>query len=123
MGDRNDLDLWFKGESLIERVAVCNNTIAAIPPVGPVFMLWSSRPNITAIVYAGAPGEITGPSPVDVLYGKHNSHGRLVLTPLAILAEAITNGIGCIGSTMRRSSSAMDASNVKPRFEFGFGLS
>ncbi|KAF7429009.1 hypothetical protein PC9H_008247 [Pleurotus ostreatus] len=67
MGDRNDLDLWFKSGSLIERVAaVCNNTISVILPVGPVCMPWSSHPNIIAIVYAGAPGEITGPSPVEV---------------------------------------------------------
>jgi beta-glucosidase len=27
------------------------------------------HPNITAIIYAGAPGEQTGPSLVDVMYG------------------------------------------------------
>ena len=32
-------------------------------------MDWSNHPNITAIIYAGAPGEQTGPGLVDVLWG------------------------------------------------------
>lgn len=62
----------------IESVAaVCNNTIVIIHSVGPVDMSWSTHPNITAIIYAGAPGEQTGPSLVDVLFGKYNPRGRL----------------------------------------------
>ncbi|KAG6883483.1 hypothetical protein C0993_005919 [Termitomyces sp. T159_Od127] len=77
-GDRNDLDLWYKGGSLVEAVAAVNeNTIVVVHSVGPVYMPWSTHPNITAIVYAGAPGEQTGPSIVDVLYGKYNPSGRL----------------------------------------------
>lgn len=94
-GDRNDLALWFKGGSLvklalaafyfvrlmiaqIERVAgVCSNTIAVVHSVGPVSFSWSNHPNITGIIYAGAPGEQTGPSLVDVLYGAFNPSGRL----------------------------------------------
>jgi len=93
-GDRNDLALWFKGGSLvslrsflsvqsinllqIERVAsVCSNTIAIVHSVGPVSFSWSNHPNITGIIYAGAPGEQTGPSLVDVLYGTYNPRGRL----------------------------------------------
>jgi beta-glucosidase len=78
MGDRNDLDLWYKGGSLVEAVAaVCNNTIAVIHSVGPVSVSWSAHPNITGIIYAGAPGEQTGPALVDVLYGAVNPSGRL----------------------------------------------
>ena len=92
-GDRNDLALWFKGGSLvsisllsrqlidllqIERVAsVCDNTIAIVHSVGPVSFSWSNHPNITGIIYGGAPGEQTGPSLVDVLYGTYNPRGRL----------------------------------------------
>lgn len=32
-------------------------------------MNWSNHPNITGIIYAGAPGEQTGPGLVDVLWG------------------------------------------------------
>jgi len=93
-GDRNDLALWFKGGSLvsiwsllsrqsinllqIERVAsVCDNTIAVVHSVGPVSFSWGNHPNITGIIYAGAPGEQTGPSLVDVLYGTYNPRERL----------------------------------------------
>ena len=88
MGDRNDLTLWWGGGSMIEAVAaVNNNTIAVIHSVGPVryafwfqypstpilttycSLSWSNHPNITGIIYAGAPGEQTGPGLVDVLWG------------------------------------------------------
>jgi len=78
MGDRNDLNLWWEGGSLVERVAsVCSNTIVVVHSVGPVYMTWSNHPNITGIIYAGAPGEQTGPAIVDVLYGTYNPSGRL----------------------------------------------
>ena len=78
MGDRNDLNLWWEGGSLVERVAsVCSNTIVVVHSVGPVYMTWSNHPNITSIIYAGAPGEQTGPAIVDVLYGGYNPSGRL----------------------------------------------
>ncbi|KAF4587087.1 hypothetical protein EYR40_011108 [Pleurotus pulmonarius] len=132
MGDRNDLDLWFKGGSLIERVAaVCNNTIVVIHSVGPVFMPWSSHPNITAIVYAGAPGEMTGPSLVDVLYGRYNPRGRLPFSiadetdfGTSIVYDSLT-GFPEINYTEKLllDYRYMDANGITPRFEFGFGLS
>jgi beta-glucosidase len=96
-GDRNDLALWFNGGSLVSSAcvpifppfvsipviqvehvaAVCNNTIVIVHSVGPVDMTWSNHPNITGIIYAGAPGEQTGPSIVDVIYGNFNPSGRL----------------------------------------------
>jgi beta-glucosidase len=78
MGDRNDLNLWWQGGTLVERVAaVCNNTIVVVHSVGPVYFTWSNHPNISAIIYAGAPGEQTGPAIVDVMYGAYNPSGRL----------------------------------------------
>ncbi|KAF7425938.1 hypothetical protein PC9H_008300 [Pleurotus ostreatus] len=133
MGDRNDLDLWFKGGSLIERVAaVCNNTIVVIHSVGPVVMPWSSHPNITAIVYAGAPGEMTGPSLVDVLYGRYNPRGRL---PFSIADKEADFGTSIVYNSLSGFPEInytekllldyryMDANGITPRFEFGFGLS
>jgi len=43
-------------------------------------MPWSNHPNITAIIYAGAPGEQAGPALVDILWGKVNPSGRLPFT-------------------------------------------
>ncbi|KAF5344229.1 hypothetical protein D9756_011258 [Leucocoprinus leucothites] len=131
-GDRNDLALWFKGGSLIERVAgVCSNTIAVVHSVGPVSFSWSNHPNITGIIYAGAPGEQTGPSLVDVLYGAYNPSGRLPFS--------IADNENDYGTTILYNSAGfpdinytekllldyryMDVHNINPRFEFGFGLS
>lgn len=131
-GDRNDLALWFKGGSLIERVAsVCSNTIAIVHSVGPVSFSWSNHPNITGIIYAGAPGEQTGPSLVDVLYGTYNPRGRL---PFSIADDESdygtsiiydSNGFPDINYTEKLllDYRYMDAHNIIPRFEFGFGLS
>lgn len=88
MGDRNDLALWWGGSAMIKAVAAVNkNTIVVVHSVGPVkyasvylpsssttlmidySMEWSNHPNITGVIYAGAPGEQTGPGLVDVLWG------------------------------------------------------
>lgn len=40
-------------------------------------MPWTDHVNVTAVIYAGAPGEQTGPGLVDVLWGAVNPSGRL----------------------------------------------
>ncbi|KAL0950462.1 hypothetical protein HGRIS_010410 [Hohenbuehelia grisea] len=132
MGDRNNLDLWFKGGSLVERVAaVCNNTIVVVHSTGPVRMPWSNHANISAIVYAGAPGEQNGPGLVDVLYGAYNPRGRLPFTlnddESAYGTEIVYNSLGFPNidytEKLLLDYRYMDAHNIAPRFEFGFGLS
>ncbi|CCO32888.1 hypothetical protein BN14_06952 [Rhizoctonia solani AG-1 IB] len=130
-GDRNDLDLWYKGGSLIERVAaVNNNTIVVIHSVGPVIMNWVSHPNITGLVYAGAPGEQTGPSIVDVLYGDYNPQGRL---PFAvgkseadyntnILYNSLPNPTISYTEKLLLDYKYMASAGVTPLFDFGYGL-
>lgn len=132
MGDRNDLKLWWDADGLIGRVAaVCNNTIVIVHSVGPVLMTWSSHPNVTAIIYAGTPGEQTGPSIVDVMYGKYNPSGRL---PFSIADSESAYGTSIVYDSLGFPAVSytekllldyryMDARNITPRFEFGFGLS
>ncbi|KAJ6536827.1 glycoside hydrolase family 3 protein [Mycena capillaripes] len=132
MGDRNDLDLWWKGGSLVEAVAaVCNNTIAVIHSVGPVSVSWSDHPNITGIIYAGAPGEQTGPAIVDVLYGAVNPSGRL---PFSIDEDEASYGTTIVYNSLGFpvvnyteqlliDYRYMDAKGITPHYEFGFGLS
>lgn len=132
MGDRNDLDLWWKGGSLVERVAAVNsNTIVVIHSVGPVPLGWATHPNITGIIYAGAPGEQTGPAAVDVLFGDVNPSGRLPFsiadTEDAYGTEIVTglDGFPTIPYTEKLliDYRYMDDKGITPRFEFGFGLS
>ncbi|KAJ1308797.1 hypothetical protein OPQ81_004487 [Rhizoctonia solani] len=130
-GDRNDLDLWYKGGSLIEQVAaVNNNTIVVIHSVGPVIMNWVSHPNITGLIYAGAPGEQTGPSIVDVLYGDYNPQGRL---PFAvgkseadyntnILYNALPNPTITYTEKLLLDYKYMASAGITPLFDFGYGL-
>jgi len=134
MGDRNDLTLWWGGSSMIEAVAAINkNTIVVVHSVGPVNMKWSNHPNITGIIFAGAPGEQTGPGLVDVLWGLNPRYpsGKL---PFAISdneadypAPIIYNSDGFPTITYTEKLLLdyrfMESKGIKPRFDFGFGLS
>ncbi|KAG7447637.1 glycoside hydrolase family 3 protein [Guyanagaster necrorhizus] len=132
MGDRNDLDLWYKGGSLIEDVAaVCNNTVVVVHSVGPVYLEWSTHENISALIYAGAPGEQTGPSLVDIIWGAVNPSGRL---PFSIAydedaygTEIVYNSLGFPTITYTEKLLLdyryMNEQGIAPQFEFGFGLS
>nr|6SZ6_A Chain A, Beta-glucosidase [Thermochaetoides thermophila] len=81
-GDRNNLTLWNGGDELIKNVASwCSNTIVVIHSVGPVLLTdWYDHPNITAILWAGLPGQESGNAITDVLYGKVNPAGRSPFT-------------------------------------------
>lgn len=77
-GDRKNLTLWKNGDDLVKNVSSwCSNTIVVIHSVGPVLITdWYNSPNITAILWAGLPGQESGNSITDVLYGKVNPFGR-----------------------------------------------
>ena len=81
-GDRNNLTLWKNGDDLVKNVSsFCSNTIVVIHSTGPVLVTdWYDSPNITAILWAGVPGQESGNSITDVLYGKVNPSGRSPFT-------------------------------------------
>ncbi|KAJ7740439.1 glycoside hydrolase family 3 protein [Mycena maculata] len=134
-GDRNDLEIWFSGTQLIENVAaVCKNTIVVVHSVGPVDMPWTTNPNITAIIYAGAPGEQSGPGLVDVLLGTVNPSGRLPFSmanaessyPTTIVTDpGFPIGFPVINytETLFLDYRYMDSAGITPLYEYGFGLS
>jgi beta-glucosidase len=65
----------------IKAVADVNErTVVVIHSVGPVDMTWAEHPNISAIVWAGLPGQESGNSLADVLFGDVNPSGRLPYT-------------------------------------------
>lgn len=68
-GDRNNLTLWHNGNELIKTVASeCNNTIVVMHTVGPVLVdSFYENPNVTAILWAGIPGQESGNAITDVL--------------------------------------------------------
>lgn len=135
-GDRNNLTLWHSGDSLIKNVsAISNNTIVVIHSTGPTIVTdWYDSPNVTAILWAGVPGQESGNSITDVLYGRVNPAGRTPFTwgptresyGTDILYEP-NNGNDAPQDDFTEGVfidyRAFDAQNITPIYEFGFGLS
>ncbi|KII90196.1 glycoside hydrolase family 3 protein [Plicaturopsis crispa FD-325 SS-3] len=134
-GDRNNLTAWHDGDQLIQTVAATNNnTIVVVHSVGPLILEpWIEHPNVTAVLWAGLPGQEAGNSVTDVLYGDWNPTGRL---PYTIAKQAEDYGTEVIfGGTANEIISIpyneglsidyrhFDQNNITPRFEFGYGLS
>lgn len=134
-GDRKNLTAWHGGDNLVLAVAAQNNnTIVVVHSVGPLILEpWIDHPNVTAVLWAGLPGQEAGNSLVDVLYGDWNPTGRLPYTiakqPSDYPAQLVTGGgpsdILSIPYTegLEIDYRHFDAQNIEPRFEFGFGLS
>ncbi|KAH7329421.1 beta-glucosidase family 3 protein [Stachybotrys elegans] len=139
-GDRKNLTLWNSGDELIKNVSsICSNTIVVIHSVGPVLLTdWYENPNITAIVWAGVPGQESGNSITDILYGKRSpgrspfTWGRTRESYGADVLYEPNNGNGAPQSDFTegvfidyREFDRATAENPEntPLFEFGFGLS
>ncbi|EKD20195.1 uncharacterized protein L3040_007192 [Drepanopeziza brunnea f. sp. 'multigermtubi'] len=135
-GDRRNLTLWHSGDDLIKNVsAICNNTIVVIHSTGPTLVTeWYDNPNVTAILWAGVPGQESGNSITDVLYGKVNPAAR---TPFTWGATRESYGTDVLYTPNNGQAApqddfvegvfidyrAFDRSNSTPIYEFGFGLS
>ena len=136
IGDRNNLTLWENGDVLVTNVsALCNNTILVIHSTGPVLIgNYSSNPNVTAILWAGIPGEQSGNSIADVLYGRVNPSAKLPFTMAETREDYGTDilyvpneGTGAPQSNFTEGVfidyRSLDRANATPVYEFGFGLS
>ncbi|KAH7108209.1 glycoside hydrolase family 3 protein [Auriculariales sp. MPI-PUGE-AT-0066] len=134
-GDRSNISAWNNGDNLIKAVAAVNkNTIVIVHSVGQMDVeQWIDHPNVTALLWAGVPGEESGNALVDILYGEVNPSGRLPYTIAKALsdypAHANTSGGHNDYIAIPYSEQLLvdhrhfDAYNITPRFEFGFGLS
>lgn len=134
--DRTSLTHDFSDE-LVNNVAKnCSNTIVVLHSAGiRVVDSWIEHPNVTAVVFAGVPGQESGNALVDVLYGDVNPSGRLPYT----VARNESDYGGLLNSTVDPTHPAFlqsnfteglyidyrafDQKNITPRFEFGYGLS
>jgi beta-glucosidase len=137
-GDRNNLTAWQAGDQLIATVArSCSNTIVVVHSVGQINMeTWADHPNVTAILWASLPGQESGNSLVDVLYGEINPSGRLPFTIAkndrdysSRIIFPPNSGSDFVApfdnfpEALLVDYRAFDARNITPRYEFGFGLS
>ncbi|KAG6850321.1 hypothetical protein H0H93_014896 [Arthromyces matolae] len=120
-GDRNDLQAWHGGDTLVTKVAGVNsNTIVVVNSVGPIIMeAWVNHVNVTAVVrriefhaiysfnlldlkvWSGLPGQEAG-----------------VYFPSGLIRN-LTNESEGLFIDYRH----FDQNGIAPRFEFGFGLS
>ncbi|KAB2569402.1 putative beta-glucosidase A [Lasiodiplodia theobromae] len=137
-GDRNNLTLWHDGNTLIDTVASsCNNTIVIIHGPSAVQVdTFADHPNVTAILWAGFPGEQSGNAIADVLYGRVNPAGRTPFTwardvtvdyGTDILYYPNNNATGVPQQDFTEGIFIdyrhFDAANITPVYEFGHGLS
>ncbi|OQD97836.1 hypothetical protein PENVUL_c081G04345 [Penicillium vulpinum] len=92
-GDRNHLDPWHNRNELVKSVAAVNkNVIVVVHSVGPIILeTILAQPAVKAIVWAGLPGQESGNTLVDVLYGSTSPSGKL---PYTIAKQASDYGAG-----------------------------
>lgn len=135
-GDRKNLTLWKEGDKLIKKVtSICNNTIVVMHTVGPVMVNeWNDNPNVTAILWQGLPGQESGNSLADVLYGRVNPAGR---SPFTWAKAEKDYGVTILKEPNAGKKSPQvnfnegifidyrhfDKEGIEPIYEFGYGLS
>jgi beta-glucosidase len=137
--DRSTLLPDWNGTAVVESVASqCNNTIVVTHSGGVNTLEFAANPNVTAILAAHYPGQESGNSIVDILYGDVNPSGKLPYTvamddndynaPLVTSPRDIAStGAGDWQSDFTEGLLIdyrhFDAKNITPLYEFGYGLS
>lgn len=134
LGDRNNLTFWQNADAAIERVAAnCSNTILVVHSVGAVMLeKYQNHPNITAILWAGVPGQEAGNAIADVLYGRVNPSAKL---PFTMGKDRKDYGVDILYTPNAPVAQinfkegvfidyrGFDKHNTTPVYEFGYGLS
>lgn len=130
-------------EADYDSTAVVNNVAARCPQRTVVIthsggintMPWATNPNVTAILAAHYPGQESGNSIMDVLYGDLNPSGRLPYTIAQKEADYNTQILNITGPEAEESWAwqvnftegqfidygHFDAKNITPLYEFGYG--
>jgi beta-glucosidase len=134
--DREHLSVDWNGNDVVENVASkCNNTIVVTHSSGVNTLPWADHENITAILAAHYPGEQSGYSLTDILYGDVNPSGHLPYTialngsdynappTTAINTTGFFDWQSWFDEKLEIDYRYFDAHNISVRYEFGFGLS
>lgn len=134
--DRGSFEADWNSTAVVNNVADrCNNTIVVMHNPGVVTLPFADHPSVKAILLAHYPGQESGHSIVDVLYGDVNPSGKLPYTvpfngsDSYIPENHSTNVSGVTQWSDDFEDGLMidyrryDALNITPRYEFGYGLS
>jgi beta-glucosidase len=137
--DRTTLIAEWNSTAVVERVsAICNNTVVVLHGASPNTMPWRNNPNVTAILAAHMPGEETGNSIADILWGDINPSGKLPYTIANNETDYAKNLVNSTELLITDDPNAwqadfvegnlidykeFDAANKSVAYEFGFGLS
>ncbi|KAJ4370295.1 hypothetical protein N0V86_009032, partial [Didymella sp. IMI 355093] len=129
---------WNSTVVVNQTAALCNNTVVVLHGAAPNTMPWRNNPNVTAILAAHMPGQESGNSIADILWGDVDPSGRL---PYTIANEQTDYAKNLVNSTALATTTdpdawqadfvegnlidykEFDARNASVAFEFGFGLS
>ncbi|KAL4894835.1 putative glycosyl hydrolase [Aspergillus ambiguus] len=125
-------------DGLVKHVASqCNNTMVVIHNAGVRLVDgWINNPNITAVIYAHLPGQDSGGSLVEVMYGKQSPSGRLPYTVAkresdygSLLSPVVPEGDRDAWYPQCNFTEgvyidyrAFESANIIPRYAFGYGL-
>jgi beta-glucosidase len=137
--DRTTLIAEWNSTAVVNRTAtVCSNTVVVLHGAAPNTLPWRNNPNVTAILVAHMPGQETGNSIADILWGDVDPSGRL---PYTIANDEGDYAKNLANSTELQTTSdpnawqadfvegnlidykEFDAKNMTVAYEFGYGLS
>ncbi|KAJ5762477.1 uncharacterized protein N7511_005859 [Penicillium nucicola] len=134
--DREHLSIDYEGNDVVEAVAKsCNNTVVVTHSSGINTLPFASNPNVTAILAAHYPGQESGHSIVDVLYGDVNPAGHLPYTiakngsdynappTTAVSTKGADDWQSWFDEKLEIDYRYFDAKNISVQYEFGYGLS
>lgn len=136
--DRVSFENDYNSTQVVEKVAsFCPRTVVITHSSGVNTLPWAQNPNVTAILAAHYPGQESGNSIADVLFGDVNPSGRLPYTIPANESDYDNPVVNITGPAAFDSAAWQsdftegllidyrhyDAKNITPLYEFGFGLS
>ncbi|KAF3009784.1 hypothetical protein E8E13_009939 [Curvularia kusanoi] len=137
--DRTTLIAEWNSTAVVNMTAaLCNNTIVVLHGAAPNTMPWRNNPNVTAILAAHMPGQESGNSIADILWGDVDPSGRLPYTVANGESDYSKNLVNSTALATTTDPNAwqsdfvegnlidykeFDARNASVAFEFGFGLS
>lgn len=134
-GDRKNYTLWGNGEALIEAVTdTCRKVVVIVTSTGPIDMEpWIENENIVGVLWSPPLGQFYGKAITDILFGDVSPSGHLPFTIakyiedyIPIIEDIPSDGEPQDNTFIDRDLLIdyryFDEHKIKPRFEFGFGL-